>query len=239
MKEGTEDLTALQHNIGYHFNNRELLDQALTHKSFANEMQLENSCGNERLEFMGDAVLELVISHILMERFEESSEGRLSKMRAAIVNRDELARCARTFDIGRFIRLSRGENEDKGRIKKSILANVYEAIVAAVYYDGGYTAAFEMIERHFSSFIDSVSENGFSRDYKSRLQEYAQKRLDAVPTYVIVTEQGPDHIKIFESRVEIDGVCYETGRGSNKKSAEQEAARNTLQRLLKEGGYGD
>ncbi|MEI6127934.1 MAG: ribonuclease III [Pseudomonadota bacterium] len=238
MKDTTEiepcNLEEFQQGLGYTFKNISLLCEALTHKSFANEMQQENSFGNERLEFLGDAVLELVISHILMERFKDCAEGKLSNMRAAIVNEEELSSLALGFDMGRYLFLSKGEDESLGRTKRSILANVYEAIIAAVYYDGGYAAAFKLIESHFSDLIDEIGPKGFYRDYKSRLQEYSQKTYNAVPRYVIITEEGPDHIKLFESQVTINALCYETGRGSNKKAAEQEAAEKTLKKLLGE-----
>lgn len=226
------NLEELQREIGYHFKDAVLLQEALTHKSFANEMNLMNCFGNERLEFMGDAVLELVISHILMERFKDFSEGKLSKMRAAIVNKNEISTLARKLGIGKYILLSRGEEDSMGREKKSILANVYEAVVAAVYYDGGYEEVFKMIKNHFSININEVADKGFFRDYKSRLQEYAQSTFNAVPKYVILTEEGPDHIKIFESQVVIDNISYEKGLGKNKKAAEQEAAKRTLEKLL-------
>jgi ribonuclease III len=234
-----DSLIELQQKIGYYFKNITLLREALTHKSFANEMNLENCFGNERLEFLGDAVLELILSHILMERFKECSEGKLSKMRAAIVNTQELSSLARRLDIGRHILLSRGEDESRGRGKKSILANVYEALVAAVYYDGGFEEVFSMIEKHFFELIDEVAQKGFVRDYKSRLQEYSQGKFGAVPRYVIVTEKGPDHIKIFETQVFINDVCYTKGRGRNKKAAEQDAAQKTLEILIKDGCESD
>ncbi|MCP4626022.1 MAG: ribonuclease III [bacterium] len=227
-------LQELQDNIGYHFVDVALLEKALTHKSYANENHLENTFGNERFEFLGDAVLELAVSHILMQRFEQFHEGQLSKMRAAIVNKHELARLAVSFDIGSYILLSRGEHESSGRDKASILSNVYEAIVAAVYYDGGFGSAFTMIDNHFLDLIDEVAENGFVKDYKSRLQEYAQKTFSEVPVYIVLKEQGPDHYKMFEIQVTINEDVYSTGCGRNKKAAEQDAAQKTLKMLTGE-----
>ncbi len=227
-----ESLERLQLVIDYHFAEIELLREALTHKSYANEMQMDNMFGNERFEFLGDAVLELIIRHILMERFPGYSEGYLSKLRSAVVNAQELARLALRFDMGSFVLLSRGEEDSGGREKISILANVYEAILAAVYYDGGYQKAFAFVEKHFADLIDEVSQNGYQRDYKSRLQEYCQSVFHETPTYELVKEQGPDHIKEFETQVVIAGRMYEKGRGGNKKLAEQEAAKKTLQRLI-------
>ncbi|MCX8043762.1 MAG: ribonuclease III [Desulfobacterota bacterium] len=224
----------LQDRLGYHFKNILLLEQALTHKSYANEMNIGDKFGNERLEFLGDAVLELIIRDILLNRFPQLSEGKLSNMRAAVVNEDSLSSMAQTLDIGRYIYLSKGEYESKGHEKKSILANVFEAIIAAVYYDGGFQAAHEFVERHFSVCIEDVAAHGFYRDYKSRLQEYCQKNFNALPRYIILTEEGSDHIKTYVSQVLIDGQPYEKGSGHNKKSAEQDAARNTLRKLLKE-----
>jgi ribonuclease III len=232
--ESVSEYMQLQDNLGYHFKNIEYLKEALTHKSFANEMQLVNNFGNERLEFLGDAVLELIIRHILMQRFPQYSEGKLSNMRAAIVNEESLSLLALKLAIGKHIMLSRGEIENKGRGKKSILANVYEAILAAVYYDGGFESAYKLIKSHFSDFIEEISITGFFRDYKSRLQEYVQKTFNSIPRYYIVTEEGPDHIKMYESQVVINGVFYEKGTGRNKKAAEQDAAEKTLKKLLQE-----
>jgi ribonuclease-3 len=224
-------LDELQHTIGYQFNNNYLLREALTHKSFAHEQQAASSTGNERLEFLGDAVLELVITHILMERFPDYSEGKLSKLRADMVNKEGVASVSRILNLGQYVFLGRGEEGSSGRIKSSILANAYEALIAAVYYDGGYQHVFKLIENHFSQLIDEIKEKGLSRDYKTRLQEYSQSALGSIPEYIIVSEEGPDHNKIFMVYVNINGIRYETGRGRNKKSAEQEAAQKTLSKL--------
>jgi ribonuclease III len=224
----------LQEKMEYIFRDASLLRQALTHKSYANEIEGENSMGNERLEFLGDAVLELVITHLLMERFPGYPEGKLSRLRAAIVNKESIASIACGFDLGRYVLLGRGEETSQGRSKKSILANVYEAIVAAVYYDGGFPGAFAFIEKHFEQLIVEAHEEGILRDYKSRLQEYTQSELGGVPTYEIIRAEGPDHDKRFEVHVTINGTLYESGRGRNKKTAEQEAAKKTLERLTGE-----
>jgi ribonuclease III len=235
VEDGSElQLDELQKRIGYVFGNTALLRQAITHKSYANEIEGENSMGNERLEFLGDAVLELAVTHLLMERFPDYPEGRLSQLRAAIVNKESIASVASKYDLGSFLLLGRGEDASRGRAKKSILANIYEAIVAAVYYDGGFPGAFAFIKRHFAELIVEGHEQGVLRDYKSRLQEYSQSELGGVPDYEIVGAEGPDHDKLFEVHVTINGIRYETGRGRNKKSAEQEAARKTLQQLIGE-----
>jgi ribonuclease III len=225
---GETDMQRLQDAIGYQFKNKYLLQESLTHKSYANEMHLENSYGNERLEFIGDAILGLIVSHILMDRAKDCSEGRLSNMRAAIVNENVLSGLARSFSIGSCILLSKGENECRGREKKSILANVYEALIAAIYYDSDFTTVFNLIEKHCASLMDEVVEKGYFRDFKSRLQEYAQRSLNAVPRYVVTMEDGPDHGKLFESQVIIGDCAYEKGQGGNKKASEQDAAEKTL-----------
>ncbi len=221
-------LAELQAALNYHFKDISLLREALTHKSFAHEQPCRSGLGNERLEFLGDAVLELSITHMLMECFPDYSEGTLTKLRAGIVNKEGVAAVARALSLGRYILLGRGEEGSRGRVKNSILANTYEALIAAVYYDGGYERVFKLIENHFSKLIHEAEEKGVSRDYKTRLQEYSQSALGSVPEYVIVREEGPDHEKIFEVYVTINSVRYETGRGKNKKAAEQEAARKTL-----------
>ncbi len=226
-------LEALQERIGYRFRDITLLQLALIHKSYANEQQLDEHYGNERLEFLGDAVVELVISHILMEQGQGSSEGHLSKMRASIVNTDSLAAISRTYELSSCLRLSRGEQENQGREKKSILANAYEALAAAVYFDGGYDAVFPMIQEHFKLLINEAVSQGYSRDYKSRLQELVQKLFNATPIYEIISEQGPDHYKTFEARVIINDQPYGTGHGGNKKTAEQQAAQKALKILEK------
>jgi ribonuclease-3 len=228
------NIEELQDTINYHFADISLLRQAVTHKSYAHEQQVNDKTGNERLEFLGDAVLELVITHILMEKFPDHSEGKLSKLRAGIVNKEGVAAIARALNLGRYVLLGRGEEGSSGRIKNSILANAYEALIAAVYYDGGYEKVFNLIESHFYQLIEEIKEKGVSRDYKTRLQEYGQSALGSIPEYVIVSEEGPDHEKIYEVYVTISGVQYETGRGRNKKAAEQEAARKTLAKLTGE-----
>jgi ribonuclease-3 len=231
MLSSNDTLEALQDRIGYRFKNIGHLELALIHKSYANEQQLDEHLGNERLEFLGDAVIELVISHILMEQSQESSEGHLSKMRASIVNTDSLATISRSYELNACLCLSRGEQENQGREKTSILANAYEALAAAVYFDGGYDAVFSMIQNHFKPLIDEAGKQGYRSDYKSRLQELVQKSFNATPIYEIISEQGPDHYKTFEAQVIINNQRLGTGNGGNKKTAEQQAARQALELL--------
>jgi len=234
VRDIDNSIAELQAAINYHFEDSSLLKEALTHKSFAHEQSGRSSIGNERLEFLGDAVLELTITHILMERFPDYSEGTLTKLRAGIVNKEGVAAVAKSLNLGRYILLGRGEEGSRGRVKNSILANTYEALIAAVYLDGGYERVLKLVESHFSLLIQETAEKGMSRDYKTRLQEYSQSALGSIPDYVTVSEEGPDHEKIFEVYVTINSVRYETGRGRNKKAAEQEAARRALAKLKNE-----
>jgi ribonuclease III len=234
VRDIDNSIAELQAAINYQFEDSSLLKEALTHKSFAHEQSGRSSIGNERLEFLGDAVLELTITHILMECFPDYSEGMLTKLRAGIVNKEGVAAVAKSLSLGRYILLGRGEEGSRGRVKNSILANTYEALIAAVYLDGGYERVLKLVESHFSQLIQETAEKGMSRDYKTRLQEYSQSALGSIPDYVTVSEEGPDHEKIFEVYVTINSVRYETGRGRNKKAAEQEAARRALAKLKNE-----
>ena len=228
------DLGELCAELNYQFSNPEILHEAFRHSSYVNETGGNGLRDNERLEFLGDGVLELTITHILMERFPDHSEGMLTKLRAGIVNKEGVAAVAKALNLGRYILLGRGEEGSRGRVKNSILANTYEALIAAVYFDGGYERVFKLVENQFSLLIQETAEKGMSRDYKTRLQEYSQTALGSIPEYVTVSEEGPDHEKIFEVYVTINSVRYETGRGRNKKAAEQEAARRTLAKLKDE-----
>lgn len=224
-------LTGLQQSLGYVFRDDTLLREALTHTSYAYEHGLTGLASNERLEFLGDAVLELVVSQALFTRYPECTEGTLTKMRAAVVNTEELADCARSVGLGGHILLSRGEADSDGGNKKSILANTYEAVIAAIYLDSDLETVAAIVARHFEERFRRVQLQGFYRDFKSRLQEYAQKRFAVLPAYEILTETGPDHGKTFMARVVIDGTPYDRGVGSTKKAAQQDAARRTLKRL--------
>lgn len=228
---GDINISELEKKIGYRFQDKSFLADAMTHKSFSNEFHLKNRFGNERLEFLGDAVIELVVSHVLMDKFPDCSEGNLSKMRAAVVNKESLSSVSLKLGLDEYIRLGRGEKESRGCHKKSILANVYEAVAAAVYYDAGFEKTFGLIEGHLREIIDIVSEKGFFQDFKSKLQEYAQRRFNNVPSYIVLKEQGPDHIKIFEIQVVIDSLKLGKGSGKSKKQAEQAAAQASLEIL--------
>ncbi len=217
----------LEAKLGYVFRDASLCEAALTHKSWLNEAQDPLRSDNERLEFLGDAVLALVTSDLLMRRFPEQPEGDLSKARAAIVNEGGLALVADRLSLGQWIFLGRGEEQAGGRQKRSLLANAFEAIIGAVYRDGGFTAASEVTERLFAPIIADVP-SATSKDFKSRLQELAQARLQTAPSYTVLSEQGPDHAKTFEVAILIGAKEYGRAFGRSKKEAQQNAAERAL-----------
>ncbi len=231
-KEAGTDLDILENYIGYGFKDRSLLANALCHRSYLNENQ--NSCDsdNERLEFLGDAVLGLCIAQLLMEKSPLKKEGELSKLRATLVSEPALAQTARSIDLGRFIRLGKGEAISKGYDKNSILSDAFEAVIAAVYLDGGFDQVCGLIRCLFRESLDEMVSNEKTIDYKSRLQEYAQERSGITPCYEVVNETGPDHDKTFEIRLNLFGI-ESRGFGKTKKAAEQDTAKETL-KMLKE-----
>jgi ribonuclease-3 len=219
---------ALEAALGHRFVRPEHLAQALTHRSFSPDQP-----NNERLEFLGDAVLALAVSDLLMERFPEVREGDLSKMRAALVNAAVLARKARSLAIGRWLRLGRGEEKSGGREKESILAAAYEAVLGAVYLDAGYEAARRVVAVQFAADV-AAQERAESRDYKTRLQELTQRLYRETPVYTLVEESGPEHEKRFVSEIAIGGQRRGRGVGRSKKLAEQAAAMEALAALERE-----
>lgn len=224
-----KDLSILEEKIGYRFSDSELLSTALRHRSYVHEHP-RNGTDNERMEFLGDAVLNLIVSHILMVRFPKLTEGELSRTRAGLVNEDRLAAAAKSIDLGEYLLLGKGELRTSGQQKKSILADTFEALVAAVYLDGGFTAAFGLIRSHFAPFFEAVKTKNPVYDYKSLLQEHIQARGLDMPTYEIIAESGPDHEKTFIVALTFSGIRTE-GTGKNKKTAEQDAARKAWEEI--------
>ncbi len=209
--------------VGYTFADDSLLKTALTHRSFANENQELECEDNEKLEFLGDAVLDLVVGHRLMRAFPTLKEGELSVTRAQLVSEVALARVAKEIDLGSYLRLGKGERRSGGREKSSLLADAFEALVAAVYLDGGFMAAEELVVRLLGERIQTVETTGFY-DFKTRLQEAAQARLKATPRYQVIAEHGPEHDKTFVVVVFIGGRKWGEAAGKSKKAAEQKAA---------------
>ncbi len=229
-----QDLSSLEHQLGYRFKNIDFLRESLQHSSYVNEQRDPALRDNERLEFLGDAVLDLVITHILMKHFPESREGDLSRMRATIVNESQLSLVAQGLNLGQHLLLGRGEALSNGQEKSSILADALEAVIAAVYLDGGLEAGFEVIERQFSEIISQLGDKLAVEDFKSRLQELVQVRYRTIPHYEVVAESGPDHDKTFEVSLSIGSFLTTHGTGKSKKAAEQAAAGVALEKLEEE-----
>jgi ribonuclease III len=229
--ERKKALKVLQKKIHYRFKSLDLLDQGLRHKSYVHENIEASGQDNERLEFLGDAVLDLVISHLIMERHPDYPEGNLSRLRAAVVNEARLAKIAGELALGDYLLLGKGEEMTGGRQKSSILAAALEAILATVYLDGGFKKAWQVISRLFSFHLDRAEQEGFYQDFKTKLQEFSQEALKATPRYMLVKEFGPDHDKVFGVKVMIQDKVAGVGAGKSKKEAEQRAAQRTLQKL--------
>ena len=227
-----DDYSLLEQRLDYRFKSPDLLRTALTHKSFVNENPALLREDNERLEFLGDAVLDLAVGHMLMERFPVRSEGDLSKRRASIVNEQGLYEVAARLCLGDWLFLGRGEEQTGGRKKASLLADACEAVLAAVYLDGGFAAAFHVIEGLFEERLAAIEKAG-GEDFKTQLQEVVQARLRQVPRYVVVGESGPDHEKVFEVAVQVGGQEIARPSGRSKKEAEQRAAQLALAGLDK------
>jgi ribonuclease III len=232
---------ALEERLGHRFSTRELLERALTHSSAVSELrggsgeETENvplPADNERLEFLGDAVLELLASEYLLANFPEWSEGQLSKSRSRIVNAGSLEEAARRLRLGDHLRLGRGEEKTGGREKQTLLADAFEAVVAAVYLDAGLGAARGVLRRVlFEQALEERGERIAESDRKSALQEFLQGRGQPPAEYRLAGESGPDHQKVFQIEVWVNGECMATGQGSTKKEAEQRAARTALDQL--------
>jgi len=223
---GAEIHSFLQ-KLGYQFTDEALISEAFRHSSYVNEQADSGLRDNERLEFLGDAVLNLVVGHLLMLRYPEMKEGELSRTRANLVNETQLAEIARTIDLGSQIMLGKGELLSNGCEKNSILADTFEAVVAAVFLDGGFDVANRIVEIHLGHLIDEMQTLSATQDFKSQLQELVQVNQQQMPEYAVVAENGPDHDKTFRVRLIVLDLITE-GRGKSKKQAEQDAAKNAL-----------
>jgi ribonuclease III len=226
---GTNPYARLESRLGYCFRDPPRLESALTHKSYLNENPTWGRPDNERLEFLGDAVLDLVIGHLLMEAQPGRTEGELSKTRAIIVSEPGLAEVALELGLGEWLFLGRGEEQSGGRRKPSVLADACEALVAAIYLDGGFDAAFQVVRHLFGARVLAVPDGG-ATDFKTRLQEHAARRRVQV-RYTVVHETGPDHDKTFQIAASIGDREYARGSGKTKKEAEQRAAELALRAL--------
>lgn len=223
-------LERLQDRLRYTFGDRAVLLQSLTHKSYGHEFFQDKPIAlrdNERLEFLGDAVLDVIVSDLLLENFPHSNEGQLSKMRAATVNEKTLAQLARSLHLQDCIRLGKGEVQTGGNEKPSILASTFEALIAAIYLDGGFHAVYPVVRHIFAPLF--FQEDGLiCFDHKTQLQEMVQARWKITPSYYLIETSGPDHAKIFEVEVRMNGKTLAVAKGSSKKEAEQNAAREAI-----------
>jgi ribonuclease-3 len=224
----------LETKIQFQFKNRDLLARALTHKSFAHELR-EKGEHNEKFEFLGDAVLDLVLGEFLMELFPGDGEGGLSKKRASLVNEEVLSRLATDLELSKFLHLGKGETLTGGAQKPRLLASAYEALIGAIFLDGGYEIVRAFARRDFSKLIENLDPaQDFERDYKTRLQEMMQKDTKEAPVYELISEEGPPHDRTFTVCVRVKEVNLAMGTGRSKKVAEQEAAQKALEIISKE-----
>jgi len=229
-EERFASLKELENRLGYQFNKIELLDQALTHKSFIHQTHSPGRVSNEVLEFLGDSVLNLAVSHLLLHKFPEAQEGTLSMMRAYLVKRGFLALLSKEIGLEWHLLLGKSELLNGGRKKFSILANAYEALIGAIYMDSGFDQALAIVQNHLEPYLQSEIPFLFN-DYKSLLQKHTQQIYGLSPQYRLMEEYGPEHDKRFQASVVIDGEVKGTGWGKSKKLAEQEAARKALEEM--------
>lgn len=220
-------ISELESKIGFEFKNKDLLLQSLTHRSYLNENTKWHLDHNERLEFLGDAVLELVVTEYLYNNYP-NPEGELTNWRAALVNANMLAQVSAGFDLNDYVLLSRGEARDMGRARQYILANTIEALIGAIYLDQGYLPSKDFITRFVLKELPNIIEKRLYRDPKSLFQEAAQDRMGVTPAYEVIDEWGPDHARNFKIGVFLDKEMIGTGQGPSKQEAQQEAARDAL-----------
>lgn len=222
------NLDSLEARIGHHFKSRQLLLDALTHRSYAYEYAAPNVIHNERLEFLGDAVLQLLSSDLLYRRSPKASEGDLSNLRTALVRASTLAGFARRTGLGPYLRLGRGEEATGGRDRELLIASAFEAVLGAVYLDGGLRAARTFADPLLREEVERVAASKKIKDDKSLLQELAQAQLGVTPTYTVVSQEGPSHDRIFVVEVHLGDFVAARGEGHSKRQAEQDAARSAL-----------
>lgn len=228
-----KDMSHLELALGYAFKNKALLDEALTHSSYANERKQESAKNNERLEFLGDAVLSVVVSDFLFAEYQTLPEGELTKLRAKVVCEQALSECAKSIDLGSYLTLGRGEEITGGRHRASILADAFEALIAAIYLDSNIEVVKPFILSHMEPLIERVATGKMIHDYKTHLQEMVQTKRDHQVTYELVKSEGPDHNKTFYMHVLLNGEMLGAGTGHSKKEAEQAAAKVAVETLEK------
>lgn len=218
----------LQKSLGYQFKNEKLITEALTHRSYTKDFN------NERLEYLGDAVLDLIVGEYLYHLFPDAEEGILSKLRAALVNEDSFDKLARRLDLGKYLFLSPAEENNRGREKPSILSSAFEALIGALYLEAGFDMAKEVTLKLLKEEYPIITPEKLLKDYKTTLQEITQAHFGVVPEYKLISATGPDHKKEFEIGVYINDKEYARAKGKSKKAAQQEGARLTIEKLKKE-----
>lgn len=232
-KEILHDLGSLTRLLDYSFNKEDLLYQALRHPSYVYEKGEDWLSDNQRLEFLGDAVISLAVSHLLMESFPEVKEGNLSKYRAFLVSENGLHNIARKIKLGDYLFLGKGEEQTNGRKKPSILSDAFEALMGAIYLDGGFTNALKVASKLFGNLVNNIEPDKSVNDFKTELQEFFQENFQSVPEYRMIKEEGPDHNKTFYTAAYLKGSIVGKGKGKSKKEAEQNAAKDALLCLKK------
>ncbi|KAB3531416.1 ribonuclease III [Alkaliphilus serpentinus] len=225
-------LEEFQRKILYSFQNLQLLNTALTHSSYANEMKNKNVIHNERLEFLGDSILSLAISDYIFHQYKHLPEGDLTKVRANVVCEPSLAIKAKNLMVGDYMLLGKGEENTGGRQRGSILADAFEAIIGALYIDGGFQAAREFVLSNLSDLVELAVQGNLFKDFKTQLQEILQSKTNGKISYQVVNEEGPDHAKIFSVEVYLDHQLLGRGRGKSKKEAEQNAAEEAIEKEI-------
>lgn len=224
----------LETKIGVQFKNHKLLEAAFTHRSYLNENRGKNLENNERLEFLGDAVLELIVSSNLYHNYANKAEGELTSIRAAIVRTESLAEETQKLDVGKYLRMSKGEKESGGEEKPFLLANLYEAILGAIYLDSGYMECLHFVERTLFKKIRKIIKEKLFIDPKTKVQEIMQRKFRVTPTYEILKEEGPDHSKSFTVILYMGEKKFVEGVGASKQKAEENAATNAIEIFEKE-----
>lgn len=230
-KKRLEEIKDFENTIEYKFDKINILNEALTHSSYSNESRNRHIRNNERLEFLGDSVLSLVVSQYIYLKYNNLPEGELTKVRANVVCEPSLAHQAKKLNIGAYLLLGRGEEVTGGRDRISILADAFEAVIGAIYLDGGMEAASKFILKMLAHSIRLASEGNLFRDYKTDLQELLQSRFDEKISYKIIRETGPDHDKTFQAEVALGSETLGSGQGKSKKEAEQNAAKKALKKV--------
>ncbi len=224
-------LEALQKELGVKFHDRKLLDSALTHTSYVHEQKRPLEESNERLEFLGDSILNLCVAEMLVRVFQNEPEGVLSKRRAALVNQKQLFLISQKLDIGSYLKLGKGEEKTGGRAKESVLGDALEAIIGALFLDQGFESCQKLLHRLFYGLVQSSHAAETSQDFKTKLQEHHQRHFKKSPRYVVESALGPDHAKTFVVRIEFDGQTVGRGQGRSKREAEQAAAEEAFKGL--------